>query len=120
VIARRLPLALVTCLALACAFDPTGITLAGEWSTGGSIVWCGPSRLLLTQQGDSVSGTLELTGPPVVSIGVRGTQHGADLLFVDQGVCFSPPMKGRLTATDRFVLTVVGVDYIDYVTYRRQ
>jgi hypothetical protein len=116
----------------ACSFDPTGVTLVGEWSSSGPfITTCEASHLSFTQSGDSVFGTV--TGLAYGISGtyqVTGTQHGADLTFqpVDQdpppnsGCSFFSavsPVMGRLTAADRFVLDIQGVDFVQHLTYHR-
>jgi hypothetical protein len=110
-------LAWVVC---ACSFDPTGVTLAAEWSSSDPLIFCEASHLSLTQTGDSVFGTA--TYGVSGTYQVTGTQHGADLTFqfVDQSLsCSFPPIMGRLTAPDRFVLDINGVDFVKHTTYHR-
>lgn len=113
----------LACLVCACAFDPTGVTLVGEWSSSDPLIACEASHLSLTQRGDSVFGTA--TGLAYGLSGtyqVTGTQRGADLTFqfVDENpVCFFQPIMGHLTAADRFGLDIPGVDFVHHLTYHR-
>jgi hypothetical protein len=121
---HRLLVALaLACVGIACAFDPTGITLAGEWYADDGFPACVGDHLSLTQQGDSVFGTADIQSvQPPLTFRVQGTQHDADLLlrFDSPAMCFPATFKARLTAADRFVLTFPGTDLISYITFRRR
>jgi len=115
----------LACAGLACAFDPTGVTLDGTWDASDGPGLFGAYQFSLTEGGDSVFGTMtavvpyySLT-PDTVTFNLRGTHYAADIVFMVQGGFDSRPMRARLTAADRFVLKYQGVDFVAYETYRR-
>jgi len=122
---RRFALA-IACAGLACAFDPTGVTLAGDWDASASDGWCAVVQFSLTQRGDSIFGTATALvpyysfTPDTVTYHVKGTQYGADIAFVAEDACNPRPMRARLTAADRFVVVDPGTDFMAYETYRRR